>query len=97
MPLPKASQEELRIAATEGRYAEEGWRVRKDGTHFWAEVVLTAIYSETGTLSGFAKVTRDVTEKRNSEDDLRTSDERFRLFVDAVEDYASLMLDARDT
>ena len=86
-------KEELRIAAKDGRYAERGWRIRKDGSRFLAEVVLTAIRSESGALSGFAKVTRDVTHSQEAEDDLRASEQRFRLFVDAVEDYALLMLD----
>jgi PAS domain S-box-containing protein len=58
--------EELRIAATEGRYAENGWRVRKDGSRFLAEVVLTAIRNESGALTGFAKITRDVYPKATS-------------------------------
>jgi PAS domain S-box-containing protein len=62
---------ELQIAATAGRYAEEGWRVRKDGSHFWASVVITAVRDEHGQLLGFAKVTRDVTERRQAEDTLR--------------------------
>ena len=64
-------EEELRIAAKEGRYAERGWRIRKDGSRFLAEVVLTAIHNESGALSGFAKVTRDVTHSQEAEDDLR--------------------------
>ena len=56
-------QHELEIAVREGRYEEEGWRVRKDGTRFWASVTITAIRDETGTLRGFAKVTRDLTER----------------------------------
>src|SRR5580704_14634320 len=84
---------ELRIAATEGRYTEEGWRVRKDGSRFLAEVVITAIRNNNGELTGFAKVTRDVSEQKSSSDALHASEERFRLLVDAVSDYALLMLD----
>jgi PAS domain S-box-containing protein len=84
---------ELRIAATEGRSAEEGWRLRKDGSRFLAEVVITAIRKANGELAGFAKVTRDITERKRSSDTLHDSEERFRLFVDAVSDYALLMLD----
>lgn len=62
---------ELHTAMTAGRYAEEGWRVRKDGSHFWASVVITAVRDEDGQLLGFAKVTRDVTERRQAEDALR--------------------------
>jgi two-component system sensor histidine kinase/response regulator len=84
---------ELRIAAAEGRYAEEGWRVRKDGSHFLAEVVITTIRKANGELAGFAKMTRDITERKKSLDALHASEERFRLFADAVSDYALLMLD----
>jgi PAS domain S-box-containing protein len=59
---------ELRIAADEGRYEEEGWRIRKDGTSFWASVTITALRDGRGELVGFAKVTRDLTERRKSED-----------------------------
>ena len=57
-------QYELRVATAEGRYEEEGWRVRKDGTHFWANVVITAVYDDDGNHIGFGKVTRDLTERR---------------------------------
>ena len=60
-------QHELEVAAKEGRFEEEGWRIRKDGTAFWANVVITAVRDETGDLIGFAKVTRDLTERRESE------------------------------
>ena len=57
---------ELEIATAEGRFEEEGWRVRKDGTQFWANVVITALRDNTGKLVGFAKVTRDLTERRRA-------------------------------
>ena len=60
-------QHELEVAAREGRFEEEGWRVRKDGSTFWANVVITAVRDEQGELIGFAKVTRDLTERRNAE------------------------------
>jgi PAS domain S-box-containing protein len=60
-------QRELEIAVAEGRFEEEGWRVKKDGGQFWANVVITAVRDETGMLIGFAKVTRDLTERRNAE------------------------------
>ena len=60
-------QRELQVASAEGRFEEEGWRIRKDGTAFWANVVITAVRDETGELIGFAKVTRDLTERRNAE------------------------------
>jgi PAS domain S-box-containing protein len=62
---------ELRVAATEGRFEDEGWRVRKDGSLFWANVVITALRDETGTLRGFSKITRDLTERRRAEEALR--------------------------
>lgn len=69
--------------------------VRQDGSRFLADVVITAIHNETGALCGFAKITRDITESRKAANNLRASEERFRLFVDAVQDYALLMLDVR--
>jgi PAS domain S-box-containing protein len=84
---------ELEVAARDGRYEEEGWRVRKDGTRFWANVVITALRDETGVLVGFAKVTRDLTERRKTEDLLRTSENLFELLVSSVRDYGIFMLD----
>ena len=60
-------EHELEVAATEGRWEDECWRVRKDGTRFWANVVITAMKDETGTLRGFSKVTRDLTERQRGE------------------------------
>ncbi|BDI33726.1 hypothetical protein CCAX7_57770 [Capsulimonas corticalis] len=60
--------EELEIAIAEGRYEEEAWRVRKDGSRFWANVIITALKDESGQHCGFAKVTRDVTARRNAEE-----------------------------
>jgi PAS domain S-box-containing protein len=62
---------ELRVASAEGRFEDEGWRVRKDGSRFWANVVITALRDEAGRLVGFAKVTRDLSERRKAEDRLR--------------------------
>ena len=59
---------ELEVAAREGRFEDEGWRIRKDGTRFWANVIITALFSEKGRLVGFAKVTRDLTERREAEE-----------------------------
>lgn len=61
-------QRELTLAQKEGRFADEGWRVRKDGTSFWASVIISALRSEDGKLSGFAKVTQDLTERRQAEE-----------------------------
>jgi len=69
--LNKKPQRELEIASIEGRVEDEGWRVRKDGTRFWANVVLTALHDDKGKLRGFAKITRDMTEQRRAEDGLR--------------------------
>lgn len=77
---------ELRVAAREGRFEDEGWRVRKDGTLFWANVVITAIHDDNGRLLGFGKITRDLTERRAAE-------ERYRLLVEGVTDYAIFTLD----
>ena len=84
---------ELDVARREGRYEEEGWRKRKDGTLFWANVIITAIRNDDGTLRGFAKVTRDLTEQRQHQEMLRRSEERFRLLVEGVSDYAIFLLD----
>ena len=83
----------LRIAAREGRFEAEGWRVRKDGTRFWAHVVLDPIRTDDGELLGFAKITRDITEKKEQESALFESEQRFRLLVQGVTDYAIYMLD----
>lgn len=70
-------QYKLQIAADRGRFEEEGWRVRKNGEKFWANVVITALKSNDGSVAGFTKVTRDLTDKKNSEEKIRQHEERF--------------------
>ncbi len=72
-------ERELQKAIAEGHYAEEGWRIRKDGSRFWAHVEITALRDNTGKLRGFSKVTRDVTEQRRAEELLRESEQRLTL------------------
>jgi PAS domain S-box-containing protein len=84
---------ELEVATRTGFVEDEGWRVRKDGSRFWADVLITALRDDAGELIGFAKVTRDLTERRRVEEDLRKSEQRFRLLVESVRDYAIFMLD----
>jgi PAS domain S-box-containing protein len=86
-------ERELQAAAAVGRIEEEGWRVRKDGTRFWADVVTTALFDESGGLHGYAKVTRDLSERRATDQRLRETEEHFRLLVQSVTDYAIFMLD----
>ncbi|HEX5635071.1 MAG TPA: PAS domain S-box protein [Gemmatimonadales bacterium] len=85
--------EELRRAAAAGAFEDEGWRLRADGTRFWANVVITALRGPDGELLGFSKITRDLTERRAQEERLRESERSFRQLVDVVEDYAIFMLD----
>ena len=82
----------LAMSARAGRHADEGWRVRKDGTHFWAFSAMDTIRDDSGELIGFAKVLRDMTERRKAEERLRESERRFRLFVSSVSDCAICML-----
>jgi hypothetical protein len=86
-------ERELQVAQAVGRYEDEGWRLRKDGTRFWANVVITALRDRAGHLIGFAKVTRDLSERRENEETLRASEQRFRALVQGVRDYAIFMLD----
>jgi len=84
---------ELETAAVEGRIEDEGWRIRKDGQRFWANTVITVLRNDKGEITGFAKVTRDLTARRHAEEELRQSTEIFQLLVSSVRDYAIFMLD----
>jgi PAS domain S-box-containing protein len=79
---------ELEVAAEVGRFEDEGWRIRKDGSRFWANVVITAIRDQKGKLLGFGKITRDLTERRAAE-------QRYRLLIESVTDYSIFSLDAQ--
>jgi PAS domain S-box-containing protein len=83
----------LATAEREGRFENEGWRLRKDGTRFWAHVIIDPIRSPEGTLLGFAKVTRDLTERKRATEALKQSEEQFRRLIQGVTDYAIYMLD----
>jgi PAS domain S-box-containing protein len=83
----------LQIAASEGRVEDEGWRVRKDGSRFWADVVLSPIRGSDGGVRGYVKVTRDLTDRRRVEEQLKHSEERIRLMIHSVRDYAIFLLD----
>jgi PAS domain S-box-containing protein len=87
------SDYELKGAAEQGRYEDEGWRLRKDGTRFWASIVITRLAGPDGAIRGFCKITRDLSGRRQQEELLRSSEERFRLMVEGVKDYAIFMLD----
>ncbi|MGF6239319.1 PAS domain S-box-containing protein [Paraburkholderia sp. GAS38] len=82
----------LEIARRKGRHDTEGWRIRKDGTTFWASVVINALHAEDGQLAGFVKIVRDMTDKKAAHDAVLESERRFRIMVHGVTDYAIFML-----
>ncbi len=87
----------LQAAIETGKFEHEGWRVRKDGTTFWASVVIDPVRDANGTLLGFTKITRDVTERKKAADALHATEEQFRILVQGVTDYAIYMLSPTGT
>jgi PAS domain S-box-containing protein len=79
-------ERELELAEKEGRFADEGWRVKKDGTTFWASVIITALRSPSGVLTGFAKVTQDLTARRQTEEQLQTLNGELRNKVSELDE-----------
>ncbi len=80
-------------AAETGRAVQEGWRKRKDGSRFWGSITITAIHDEEGNVIGFSKITRDLTDKKQAEDELKMSEERYHKMIAEVQDYAIILLD----
>jgi PAS domain S-box-containing protein len=83
---------ELKVARETGRFEDEGWRMRRDGSRYWANVIITTLREDDGTVIGFSKIVRDLSERRAQEERLRESEERFRLMIEGVKDYAIFML-----
>jgi PAS domain S-box-containing protein len=88
--LPQAA---LKTATETGKFSSEGWRLRKDGSRFWALVVIDAVRDEQGELIGFAKITRDITERQQAHEEILQSERRYRQLIEAVVDYAIFQLD----
>ena len=87
----------LARAAEDGRVHHTGWRVRQDSTRFWGDVVITALHDDAGTLTGFAKVVRDRSTEHELQEALRRSEDRFKILVGQVVDYAIVALDTQGT
>src|SRR6478609_88525 len=85
----------LRTAVEEGKFESEGWRLRKDGTRFWTSVVIDPVVDSDGSLLGFAKITRDISDKRETQLALQHAERRFRILVEGVRDAAIYMLDPK--
>jgi PAS domain S-box-containing protein len=79
-------EELLSIAAAQGQSGEQGWRVRRDGSRFWASVLITALYDEAGRVRGFSKVTRDITDLKRTEEQLQQSETQFRALLESAPD-----------
>lgn len=91
----KKPERELKIAIATGKYEEEGWRIKKNGSLFWANVVITALFNEQNKHIGFSKVTRDLTERRDNDERMRQSEERYRALIEQLNDYGIFMLDEK--